>query len=287
MKHVFLIALLFSLAACTSDSLPPTDEPQEVPAVEVPDAYRDKIRTQPYPKADNELMINPAPLIVPQSQKTGEMLEFALSSSASFNTSETLVSTLQTGCFFNPHRVLKAGTWYWRFRSCAADGTVASEWSEAIAFEVTGDEAVFVTPSFADFVCNAPRDYPRLYCFLAPRIDEARRKVASHSEYKALLTRAATALDTNYQALGDLCSQASVLKAQAFGSIRQPTSRSSRAMRTSCTKCWRHFAWLLHPTGSCLPTISRRPMWRHLVFWPTTCFTTAWSRQNVRQPKSC
>lgn len=65
MKHVFLIALLFSLAACTSDSLPPTDEPQEVPAVEVPDAYRDKIRTQPYPKADNELMINPAPLIVP------------------------------------------------------------------------------------------------------------------------------------------------------------------------------------------------------------------------------
>lgn len=216
MKHVFLIALLFSLAACTSDSLPPTDEPQEVPAVEVPDAYRDKIRTQPYPKADNELMINPAPLIVPQSQKTGEMLEFALSSSASFNTSETLVSTLQTGCFFNPHRVLKAGTWYWRFRSCAADGTAAGEWSEAIAFEVAGDEAVFVTPSFADFVCNAPRDYPRLYCFLAPRIDEARRKVASHSEYKALLTRAATALDTNYQALGDLCSQASVLKAQAF-----------------------------------------------------------------------
>lgn len=39
--------------------------------------------------------------------------------------------------------------------------------------------------------------------------------MAFHSEYKALLARAATALDTDYQTLGDLCSQASDLKNQA------------------------------------------------------------------------
>ena len=218
-RHLLFALLALSLLAsssCADQELPASvSDPQPAPVVDAPDAYRDKIRTQPYPKASNELMLNPAPLIVPQSMKTGEALEFSLSRSENFDTPETMISTPQAGCFYNLHCALEAGTWYWRFRSCASDGTAAGEWSEAIAFEVAGDEAVFVTPSFADFVCNAPRDFPRLYCFLAPRIDEARRKVASHSEYKALLARAATALDTDYQTLGDLCSQASDLKNQA------------------------------------------------------------------------
>lgn len=215
MKYSFLTALLFSLSACASDSLPPVDEPQDAPVVETPDAWRDKIRTQPYPQADNELMLNPAPLIVPQSLKTGEALEFALSRSASFDTPETFVSAPQAGCFFNPHRALDAGTWYWRYRSVAADGTKAGNWSEPLSFEVTGTEPVFVTPPFEDFRTNAPRDYPRLYCFLNPRIDEARRQAASHPEYRALISRANTALATDYTALGDLCAQASTLHAQA------------------------------------------------------------------------
>lgn len=218
-RHLLFALLALSLLAsssCADQELPVSvSDPQPAPVVDAPDAYRDKIRTQPYPKASNELMLNPAPLIVPQSMKTGDALEFSLSRSENFDTPETLISTPQAGCFYNLHCALEAGTWYWRFRSCASDGTAAGEWSEAIAFEVAGDEAVFVTPSFADFVCNAPRDFPRLYCFLAPRIDEARRKVASHSEYKALLARAATALDTDYQTLGNLCSQASDLKNQA------------------------------------------------------------------------
>ena len=48
---------------------------------EMPDAYHDKIREQPYPKADNELYLNPAPLIVPQAMKTGVKLQFSLSRS--------------------------------------------------------------------------------------------------------------------------------------------------------------------------------------------------------------
>lgn len=48
------------LTRCEPDGTQP-----EMPAG-IPDAYQDKIRTQPYPKADNELYLNPAPLIVPQ-----------------------------------------------------------------------------------------------------------------------------------------------------------------------------------------------------------------------------
>ena len=53
---------------------------------EMPDAYHDKIREQPYPKADNELYLNPAPLIVPQAMKTGVKLQFSLSRSQNFDT---------------------------------------------------------------------------------------------------------------------------------------------------------------------------------------------------------
>ncbi|WP_244074421.1 DUF4962 domain-containing protein [Bacteroides uniformis] len=215
MKYSFLIALLFPLAACTSEPLPPAEQPQEPPVVETPDAYRDKIRTQPYPKTDNELMLNPPPLIVPQAMKTGEALEFALSRSESFDTPETILSAPRTGCFFNPHRALEAGTWYWRFRSTAADGSNPGAWSEPVPFEVTGAEPEFVTPPFDDFRTNAPRYYPRLYCFLNPHIDEARRKAASHPEYKALQARAATALVTDYQVMGDLCARASDLRNHA------------------------------------------------------------------------
>lgn len=213
---VLLAWSLLALFSCADHELSaPVTDPQPAPEVDAPDAYRDKIRTQPYPKASNVLMLNPAPLIVPQSMKKGEALEFALSRSSAFDTSETILSSPQPGCFYNLHRPLEAGTWYWRFRSCNADGSGAGAWSESIGFEVSGNEPVFVTPPFADFLANAPRDYPRLYCFLNPRIDEARRQAASHSEYKALLARASTALAADYQGMGDLCARASDLKNQA------------------------------------------------------------------------
>lgn len=66
----FMLACLFLGTACSDDALPePTDTGTEQPG-ESPDALHNKTREKPYPKADNELYINPAPFIVPQAMKT-------------------------------------------------------------------------------------------------------------------------------------------------------------------------------------------------------------------------
>ena len=205
---------LLSNCSCQSDTLPEPEQPQPEQPVEAPDAYRDKIRTQPYPKETNELMLNPAPLIVPQSMKTGECLQFNLSRTEDFNDAEAILSETQPWCMFNLHRQLEEGTWYWRFRSVKADGTEAGEWSDTYRFEITAGLPVFVTPAFETFLQNAPRTYPRLYCFLNPRIDAARCTVTSHPEYRGLTSRADIALAEDYTT-GNLASHAETLRQHA------------------------------------------------------------------------
>ena len=117
MKTIFRFQTLFSLLAClclaiacSDDSLPyTTGQDTETPA-EAPDALHDKLREKPYPKADNEIYINPAPFIVPQAMKTGDKLQFSLSNQADFSGTETILSTPKSWCMYNIHKTLKFGT---------------------------------------------------------------------------------------------------------------------------------------------------------------------------------
>ena len=212
---VFLLFIVQLFCSCTSDSLPEPDSTQPETPAGNPDAYQDKIRTQPYPKGDNELYLNPAPLIVPQAMKTGERLQFSLSRTEDFNSSETLLSEPQEWCMYNLHRRLEVGTWYWRFRSTNLNGTMPGEWSAIYRFEVKNDTPEFVTPSFQTFLANAPRLHPRIYCFLDDRIEGARNRVTSHPEYKELQSRASLALNAEYTGMTDLYSRAEELRQHA------------------------------------------------------------------------
>lgn len=212
---VFLLFIVQLFCSCTSDSLPESDSTQPETPAGIPDAYQDKIRTQPYPKADNELYLNPAPLIVPQAMKTGERLQFSLSRTEDFSSSETLLSGPQEWCMYNLHRRLEVGTWYWRFRSTNLNGTTPGEWSAIYRFEVKNDTPEFVTPSFQAFLANAPRLHPRIYCFLDDRIVEARNRVTSHPEYTELQSRASLALNAEYTGMTDLYSRAEELRQHA------------------------------------------------------------------------
>ena len=110
-RHIICVLACSSIfAACSSDPLPLTDSNEPLPS-ESPDAWHDKIREQPYPKADNEIYINPAPLIVPQEMMTGDQLQFSLSPKENFPDAETIVSEPKPWCMFNPHQTLKAGIW--------------------------------------------------------------------------------------------------------------------------------------------------------------------------------
>ena len=176
----FMLACLFLGTACSDDALPePTDTGTEQPG-ESPDALHDKTREKPYPKADNELYINPAPFIVPQAMKTGDKLQFAFSQSKDFPDTETTVSTPRQWCMYNAHRILKSGTWYWRFRSVGNDGTEQA-WSETYSFEVKDETPKFVTPTFETLLKNAPRTHPRLFCFLDNGLEQARRNVNTNN----------------------------------------------------------------------------------------------------------
>lgn len=212
---VFLLFMVQLFCSCTSDSLPEPDSTQPETPAGIPDAYQDKIRTQPYPKADNELYLNPAPLIVPQAMKTGERLQFSLSRTEDFSSSETLLSEPQEWCMYNLHRRLEVGTWYWRFRSTNLNGTTPGEWSAIYRFEVKNDTPEFVTPPFQTFLANAPLLHPRIYCFLDDRIGEARNRVTSHPEYAELQSRASQALKAEYTGMTDLYSRAEELRQHA------------------------------------------------------------------------
>lgn len=185
--------------ACADEEVPAAS-PEEAQEVEMPEAWHDKIRTQPYPKLSNELYLNPPPLIVPQSLKTGAFLQFALSQDVGFPEASTQLSEQQEWCMFNPHVKLVPGRWFWRYRNVAEDGK-EEVWSEPIEFEVKEETPVFVTPAFDDFRQGLPLRHPRLYCFLDPKIDEARRHVTSHEEYQALKNRAESALQADYESL--------------------------------------------------------------------------------------
>lgn len=196
-------ATLLGSYACTSDNLPDPNEGKEPETpTELPDSYHDKIRNRPFPKADNEIYLNPTPLIVPQAMKTAELLQFSLSRSEDFSTPETIISAPQAWCMFNPHQKMETGTWYWRFRNITSNGQEEA-WSETYRFEVKGETPCFVTPGFETFLTNAPRLHPRLYCFLDSRLGEARKNAPSHPEYKALRSRAATALAADLSTYGN------------------------------------------------------------------------------------
>lgn len=197
MKQLFyttLLAGLLVLPSCADDAVP---APEEAEGIEAPEAWHDKTRTQPYPKLSNELYINPSPLIVPQALKTEEKIRFALSQDSTFPEASTQLSEAVEWCMFNPHRVLEAGHWYWRYRNVSADGT-EGEWSAPIEFEVKAETPVFVTPDFATFrtgVSQAEADtHPRIYCFLNDDLPEARQRVSAHDEYPALVYQADRAL---------------------------------------------------------------------------------------------
>ena len=149
-----------------------TDNKEIADSTESPDAWHDKIREKPYPKADNEIFINPAPFIVPQDMMTGEQLQFSLSQKEDFPDAETIVSEPKPWCMFNPHQIMNSGTWYWRFRSIVS-GTPQS-WSATYSFEIKDDTPKFVTPTFDTFFLNIPHTHPRLYCFLDNYLEQAK-----------------------------------------------------------------------------------------------------------------
>lgn len=201
LRKILIGATLALCGACgSSDDI---DQPQIDYSFSLEKQYPETIHTKerdlPYPRLQTELYLSPSPLIVPQALKKEANMQFELSQDYAFEKGEVIRSEANAWCFFNPHRRLDAGRWYWRFRSVAGDGT-AKEWSDVVAFEVKPSVTEFVTPPFSAMRQNLPAGHPRLYPYLESGLEEARRTVQSHPEYKSLVGRPNNSLGKDYSA---------------------------------------------------------------------------------------
>ena len=201
-----LSAVLMLSCSSSEEYIEPPTEPEPPTEIEgeektYPEAWHDKMRTRPYPQIDNELIINPSPLIVPMNMKVSDSLQFELSQDPDFETSVTQ-SAMQAWCMYNPHRTLENGTWYWRYRQKSKDGKV-TDWSKSYQFKVEGNADNFVTPAFAAIEKNIPTTHPRLYCFLNEVLPEAQDKVKSLVDYKAMINLANTEVDRDVDGMAN------------------------------------------------------------------------------------
>lgn len=159
----------------------------------------DNLRETPYPQVEHDLFINPCPLLVPYKEKKSEYLQFQLSMDKNFR-GNTILSKPVRWCFFNPHRELEEGIWYWRFRSVDKRGK-KMDWSKTYSFTVKDDIPVFVTPQYDTFKKKLPNSYPRLYNFFNDNLENVRANITSHKEYKDLMGRANAGLRADYSKL--------------------------------------------------------------------------------------
>lgn len=156
------------------------------------------LRKEPYPQQNDIIYLNPAPLLVPVSMKESDYLQFNLSRDKNFRGKDDIMSRPVRWCMFNPHRILNAGIWYWRFRSVSKSGE-EMPWSKAYSFTVEEETPRFATPAFDVFLNNIPQSYPRIYCFLNGHLEEARKNVRYNPEFEHLIDDSRRALAMNFR----------------------------------------------------------------------------------------
>lgn len=158
----------------------------------------ENVRETAFPQQHNTLYINPSPLLVPQSMKTSDLLQFNLSQDKQFESANSILSQPASWCMFNPHKLLESGTWYWRVRSVSYTGE-EMPWSETYNFLMTDDIPHFVTPTFDVFLNNIPKNHSRIYCFLQDSLDNARKNMRESPDFEPMIAESREALAMDYR----------------------------------------------------------------------------------------
>ena len=185
MKRIIFLLLAFMLTVTTVHASPLK-------------SIHEFIRDTPFPQEEHTIFFNPTPLIVPLEMKKSDFLQFNLSPDKNFTGEGTLLSEPLAWNMFNPHRELKPGVWYWRFRSVSKGGKQTA-WSETYQFTVEKTTPVFVTPTVDQFINNIPRTHNRIYCFLQEGMPEAQRNMRLHPEYDEMIVESRDALAVDFR----------------------------------------------------------------------------------------
>ncbi|TKG96884.1 DUF4962 domain-containing protein [Puteibacter caeruleilacunae] len=126
-------------------------------------------RTDPYPSSGEVLFNAPSFICMPViKEKKGNnsyvfdydyQYQFRISKDSKFKDHTTITSELQDWTFFNTHKALEKGDWYWQYAYVKGN---EKKWHEPIKFSVTGNESDFVSPSFIDLKAAIEQVHPRM-----------------------------------------------------------------------------------------------------------------------------
>lgn len=188
-----LLASLLMLTACADETVEPVPAPVPGPVPGDELLYHEDERSGVYPKLNNEVYLNPPPLLVSADMRRDSLMQFEVSATPDF-ASPVFKSEPHPWSMASPHRRLEPGRWYWRYRCHTADGKIVGPWHEATPFIVPADAPEFVTPTLQRFNDGLKSGHPRLESYLEGRLEGARASVASHPEYRSLIGRAQTGL---------------------------------------------------------------------------------------------
>lgn len=159
---------------------------------QMPSSLYEEWRKSPYPAKDVVLKSNPTPLLWP-SVKHWENRDVRynvyLSQDPAFPEAATQGNKNQRACFYNPHRPLKEGKWYWKYEIVSEGKTVSQP---VCSFIVPKDAEGLSSPTPDEFRKHIPSAHPRVMNYGRP-IDEIRARSIKHPLYKRIIADALTA----------------------------------------------------------------------------------------------
>ena len=100
-----------------------------------------------------------------------------------FAATRTTAGEPQRACFFNLHKKLAPGTWYWRYH--VLDGAT-SVTKGPYSFVVKAETPVFESPSFDAFAGSVPARHPNVVTF-GRDLTEVRKTAANHPLAKEII----------------------------------------------------------------------------------------------------
>lgn len=123
----------------------------------LPASIYEHVRSVAEPRDGSAAPMNPPALLWPVSPERGATYRVELSRDSAFPPAATLSRPAAAACFFNPHRKLGAGTWYWRYEIIGRNGV---DRRGPFSFTVSDATPEYVTPSFETVLKTIPTAHP-------------------------------------------------------------------------------------------------------------------------------
>lgn len=167
-----------------------------IQATEYPAYLYEEWRKTAFPAGDITLQTNPQPLLWPSVkhwEKRNVTYNVYLSQDPGFSKGKTIQSLNQRYAFYNPHRKLNPGKWYWKYEVVSVDkGIEAMRGVYSFIVEKATDG--LVTPTFNELWKRVSTSHPRILNYNR-KLADIRHDAPSHPLYNVMMDKAYKAID--------------------------------------------------------------------------------------------